>query len=447
MSEAEIPNHSDSVETRSESTPESGWTTVNFPNAIEIHTIPEAEPEPAQVGLRVKDLEQQNQSLRSRVANLEFLLGESHATLKSETKRLETQISTQQAEVDQRSARETHLTQQQAAMIAKQRQALEASRQRLQDQEDQLTQQLQTIATTQAEVVQLSQALDQAHQAQQKQQILIETLTVQLEVSQTQVAQLERDCALTKQQYDEQIQQVRQSETAVRDLRSRLHRQQQYTLQFKAALEKCLDVSVTQKIEESVDHAISASELHSETAEPVKFVKAQPVQPWSTTLNYRSIWDSEPEAVTNSIAVPLESVWATAPDDASLFEEPDEPDLIEAATPIEAVEPDFIEPTDYSDIAPPEPMTVHPPLSYTIARSTAEEPPVHADIHLFAPTANQTNKPADVIDEPIESIESISESISVEEPTIAAEAIPVEAPIEEVTANPFHFALPPAIEP
>ncbi|GAP95727.1 hypothetical protein [Leptolyngbya sp. NIES-2104] len=426
MSEAENPNlPSESVEANP---PEEGWTTVNFPNAIDINTIPEAEPEPSQVGLRIQDLEQQNQRLRSRVSELEFSLGEAHATLRAETKRLETQLSTQQAEAEQRSMRETHLTQQQAAMIAKQRQALDASRQRLQDQEAQIAQHLEAIATTQAEVAQLNQTLEQAHQAQQKQQILIETLTAQLETSQAQVAQLERDCALTKQKYDQQIQDLRQSENACRDLRSRLHRQQQYTLQFKAALEKCLDVTATQKIEESVDQAISEDESRSES---IGFVRAQPVQPWSTTLD-SDPWNLEP--VSTNIAVPADSVWATAPDDDSLFEE----ESIAAETfelPEEVIE-EF-------QIPQPEPIVIHPPLSYMIARSTEEAPTVRHNIDLFVPSASQSVEPPAVQEPILEPEITVIQSISVEESSPLESA----AAIEEIAANPFNLALPPAVEP
>ncbi|MBE9013354.1 hypothetical protein IQ250_24485, partial [Pseudanabaenaceae cyanobacterium LEGE 13415] len=420
MSEAENPNlPSEPLESNQ---PEDGWTTVNFPNAIDINTIPEADPEPSQVGLRIQDLEQQNHRLRSRVSELEFSLGEAHATLRAETKRLETQLSTQQAEAEQRSMRETHLTQQQAAMIAKQRQALDASRQRLQDQETQIAQQLDSIATTQAEVSKLNQALEQAHQAQQKQQILIETLTTQLEVSQSQVAQLERDCALTKQKYDEQIQDLRQSENACRDLRSRLHRQQQYTLQFKAALEKCLDVTATQKIEESVDQAISQDEARCES---VGFVKAQPVQPWSTTLDTQP-WELEP--VSTNIAVPSDSVWATAPDDDSLFEA-EEPVSAEVFEMPEAIEEETID-----EISQPEPIVVHPPLSYTIARSTEEAPAVRHNIDLFVPSTSKAVEPP-AIEVPVTALE-VSE----------IESFAVEESIEEIAANPF-IALPPAVEP
>ncbi|MGG6263357.1 hypothetical protein ACQ4M3_03260 [Leptolyngbya sp. AN03gr2] len=432
MSEAENPNlPSEPVESNQ---PEDGWTTVNFPNAIDINTIPEADPQPSQVGLRIQDLEQQNQRLRSRVSELEFSLGEANATLRGETKRLETQLSTLQAEAEQRSMRETHLTQQQAAMIAKQRQALDASRQRLQDQETQIAQQLETIAATQAEVAQLNQALDQAHQAQQKQQILIETLTAQLESSQSQVAQLERDCALTKQQYDQQIQDLRQSENACRDLRSRLHRQQQYTLQFKAALEKCLDVTATQKIEESVDQEISASEAQCES---VGFVKAQPVQPWSTTLDPLP-WELEP--VSTNIAVPSDSVWATAPDDASLFEE-EEPIAAETFEMPEAIEFDESA-IEFAELPQPEPIVVHPPLSYTIARSTEEAPAVRHNIDLFVPTASKPVEPP-AVEAPIAALEPEVTEIQ----TVSIEDSNLIETREEIAANPFNLALPPAVEP
>lgn len=441
MSEAENQNLPSNP---AENQPEKDWATVNLPNAIDINTIPEAAPEPSQVGLRIRDLEQQNQRLRSRVSELEFSLGEAHATLRAETKRLETHISTQQAEAEQRSIRITHLTQQQAAMIAKQRQALSASRQRLQDQEVQIAEHLEIIKSTQTEVAQLTQSLEQAHQARQKQQIHIETLTAQLEASQTQVAQLERDCALTQQRYDDQIQHLRQSENACRDLRSRLHRQQQYTLQFKAALEKCFDVSATQKIEESVDHAIAESESQCES---VGFIKAQPVQPWSTTLD-RQDWELElgvTEPIISSF-VPPDSVWAVAPDDDSLFEKEPEAPVAEAIEiDHEAIADEVLE------LAEPEPIVVHPPLSYTIARSASEEKlSVRHNIDLFTPNAS---KPSDVESSPV-----ANESAEEDEPTIDPDAITtevtittespvIEEPIEEITAHPFSLALSPADEP
>ncbi|MCU0551193.1 MAG: hypothetical protein MUC48_17745 [Leptolyngbya sp. Prado105] len=412
MSEAETPKPSpDSIEIPQAETQiqsSESWTTVNFPNAIEVDSVPKAtdEPQPSQVGWRFQDLEQQNQRLRSRVAELEFSLGEAHAALRAETKRLETQLSTQQAEAEQRSLKESQLSQQQTVMIAKQRQALDASRQRLKDQEAQLAEQLETINAMQAEATQFSQSLEQSHQVQQKQQILIETLTTQLESSQSRVAQLERDCALTKQQYDEQIQHLRQSESDCKDLRSRLNRQQQYTLQFKAALEKCLDVSATQKIEASVDQAISQSECQSD---PVEFTKAQPVQPWSTTLESSSPWH-QPELTPVA--------WATAPDEESLFVESETGSDEIAVEPFEEEVPFADLPFAIDEAELPEPIVIHPALSYTIKRSTDEPASVHQSLNLFAPAEIQAQSEPEL------------EPENPEEPAIEVEATPEIAPVE-----------------
>ncbi len=103
-------------------------------------------------------------------------------------------------------------------------------------------------------------------------------------ISQERIAQLERDCALSQQRYAEQVQLVTQMDNTCRDLRMRLHRQQQQTLQFKAALEKSLETAPVI----SSDHIISSEPLISsadaEHPESAAFLpKAQPVKPWSKT--------------------------------------------------------------------------------------------------------------------------------------------------------------------
>jgi len=126
----------------------------------------------------------------------------------------------------------------------------------------------------QEQITNLFNQLEFAHQTNQRQQILIETLTEQLESSQERVAELEREAALLQQRYSEQAQLFAKSETACRDLQARLQRQQRYTLQFKAALEKCLEVP-TPNYEMGVDSP--AAPL---TVDPF-LPKAQQIQPWS----------------------------------------------------------------------------------------------------------------------------------------------------------------------
>lgn len=129
----------------------------------------------------------------------------------------------------------------------------------------------------QEQVTTLFNQLEFAHQANQRQQILIETLTGQLENSQERVAQLEREAALIQQHYNEQAQQLSKSESTCRDLQSRLQRQQRYTLQFKAALEKCLEVPTPQ-----YEIGAAPPETPVEPLTEAPFLpKAQRIQPWS----------------------------------------------------------------------------------------------------------------------------------------------------------------------
>lgn len=123
------------------------------------------------------------------------------------------------------------------------------------------------------------EAWERSHPAAQRQQILVETLTAQLSSSQERIAQLERDCALTQQRHNEQVQQVLQAENTCRDLRLRLHRQQQQTLQFKAALEKCLEMPTANGYP-----VIAEMALVDEAATPEalsSLPKNPPVKPWS----------------------------------------------------------------------------------------------------------------------------------------------------------------------
>ncbi|KGF72761.1 hypothetical protein DO97_05385 [Neosynechococcus sphagnicola sy1] len=99
----------------------------------------------------------------------------------------------------------------------------------------------QDLISLQAQVQSLSQELVVAHRTDQQQQDLMATLTVELINSQERIAELERDCALHQQQYQEQSQQLHQTENTCRDLRTRLFRQQSHTLQLKVALERSLE--------------------------------------------------------------------------------------------------------------------------------------------------------------------------------------------------------------
>jgi hypothetical protein len=128
------------------------------------------------------------------------------------------------------------------------------------------------------QISQLSQELEDSQQMGHRQQILVETLSEQLESSQERIAHLERDCAITQQRYNEQVQLVLQAENICRDLRMRLHRQQRQALQFKAALEKSLEMGTVQGVAIAQIDLTSSGASHS----AMPFIpKVQSVQPWS----------------------------------------------------------------------------------------------------------------------------------------------------------------------
>lgn len=222
---------------------EEEWVTVTFPNAMSVDAIAAA-PDGDRADPALVQLQQQNQALIHRVTELEEALDESRgAYLRQEQARAEAE------------GRETFL----------------------------LTQQAQELAASQSRLNQLFQELEASHQTAQRQQILIETLNEQLKGSQERVAQLERECALIQQRHNEQVQLLMQAENTCRDLRTRLERQQRYTLQFKAALERCLEMPATGGGIPKVEEAESLlPEIAPRRRSIQLFVpKAQPVQPWS----------------------------------------------------------------------------------------------------------------------------------------------------------------------
>lgn len=157
--------------------------------------------------------------------------------------------------------------------LKEKQEALHQELTRAHDRELLIVQQAEDMNTVQEQLARLFHALESSHQAAVRQQLLIETLSEQLQGSQERIAQLERECALTQQRYNEQSHQLMQEVNTSRELRSRLHRQQQQTLQFKTALEKSLDMTNSSQL--SGQHPPQRGTLIS------LIHKAQPIQPWS----------------------------------------------------------------------------------------------------------------------------------------------------------------------
>lgn len=91
--------------------------------------------------------------------------------------------------------------------------------------------------------------------SENRQQLLAETIRKKLEAYQQRIAQIEAEHAQTQQRYQEKTFQLQQVEHTCQELRSRLHRQQRHALQFKAALEKCLEAEAQQRSAPSHDRS------------------------------------------------------------------------------------------------------------------------------------------------------------------------------------------------
>ncbi len=287
------------------------WQTVNFPNALNIDELenesqeeetaraielaqPEAIanatgapqtsrsganlPQVAELVALIQQLRQRNNDLSHRVAQLENVLHECQSALK------------------------VHL---------------ERSRER----ENLLAERTQALAAAEAKALHLDREVASFQQQSQQQQNLIRNLTEQLEASQERFAQMERECALTQQRYSEQTHQLLQAEATCRDLRSRLHRQQRHTLQFKAALEKCLEMPDTHehfrepKTEDSaafdLPTVLTAETPASGAAEASLLPKTEPIKPWAAPTSSQPAELPAPAAdlpVKVPIANPIEPV-------------------------------------------------------------------------------------------------------------------------------------------
>jgi hypothetical protein len=108
--------------------------------------------------------------------------------------------------------------------LKEKQEALHEELTRSHDRELLIVQQAEDMNTVQEQLARLFHALESSHQAAVRQQLLIETLSEQLQGSQERIAQLERECALTQQRYNEQSHQLMQEVNTSRELRSRLHR-------------------------------------------------------------------------------------------------------------------------------------------------------------------------------------------------------------------------------
>lgn len=132
-----------------------------------------------------------------------------------------------------------------------------------------IAQQAEEINHNQEEIAHLIQELETSQQEVHTQNVLVESLSKQLEKANENFAQLERDCALLQEKDNQQTHNLLIKTQQLQELSARLNRQQRYTLQYKAALDNYLDVASSGHVAET---KVDGDLLHTHP---------QPIQAWS----------------------------------------------------------------------------------------------------------------------------------------------------------------------
>ncbi|MEM6256151.1 MAG: hypothetical protein AAF821_24825 [Cyanobacteria bacterium P01_D01_bin.156] len=197
------------------------------------------------------------------------------------------------------------------------------------------------------EIVQLVTELEQSNQSLQHQHVLNESLQTELAAVKEHANQLEAEHTVLVQQATEQSQALLQANASCRDLRARLQRQQRYTLQFKVALEKCLNVS---------------SGAPSTDTEPslqgLTMPKTDEIQPWEAALG-RNTLDPQLESMIRGVKAGSQptntSTMATEAEDqlwhdlARVMGPAEAPGSINTQTSSSETSPEITEPSPWSD--------------------------------------------------------------------------------------------------
>jgi hypothetical protein len=255
--------------------PEENWQTVDFPNAISVDAIP-TKPE-------TKNLQSQTQTTSADSPPISDNLKNLLANSEQAKGKGSTPVTLMQALHE--------CNRDLLARISQLETALQESQKNLEAREILLEQQNAELQNSQAQLTKLFGRLEVSNQTLQGQEISVESLTRLLAVSQTRLAVVERESAAMVQRYNEQLHQLVTTENICKELRSRLHRQQRHTLQFKVALEKSLEMPHQSSIAsmetlENTENRASAqleSLLAAVKGQSVPLsptFNASPVQPW-----------------------------------------------------------------------------------------------------------------------------------------------------------------------
>lgn len=144
-----------------------------------------------------------------------------------------------------------------------------------------VAQQAEEIRQFQENIALLSQQTASSEKQVQTQEAVITNLSQQLELSQNQTAQIERECTLLQEEYNKKTYELVTKEKQVKELQTRLSQQQRYALQYKAELKRYQDqaaVSISKR--ETKKETVPSSNRNS---------SSRSIKPWSTSTSKTKI--------------------------------------------------------------------------------------------------------------------------------------------------------------
>jgi len=246
----------------------------------------------------------------------------------------------------------------------------------------------------QQQIAQLLSELDIANDGLRRTTIHNETLQTDLDVNRQRVAQLERECTLLQQRFSEKSTALQQAEATCLDLKARLHRQQRYTLQFKAALEKCLNMAPGAGAASSTfgttpgvlqGQLLSPPPLGEDAGQPVAMPRSQQIQPWS---------GGQASLVNNpSLTQLLRGLRGAGPAAPQPVPPPTPDPVAELPTAAEA-QPTFISPSPTPEPSPPDPWLEENPAPVAPATIFTEPSPWGEPIAVVPPAPAAPAAPA-----------------------------------------------------
>ena len=213
---------------------EDEWVTVDFPSAMSVDSIPVRGDGKVADEIKTEELTPKNS--QKQIEEQSFIIQRSPQEESTAKKADSTEEETQEPATIIQTLHDCNRDL--VKRVTELESSLEECREKWQNTETLLKEKTEELTATQKQVSRLFYKLEACNEIIQRQEVLAETLKENWEKSQARQGQLERECALTQQRYNDACYRVMELENSCRELRSRLNRQQRQTLQFKAALER-----------------------------------------------------------------------------------------------------------------------------------------------------------------------------------------------------------------